>query len=296
VPHSESLGGYYLLLRYGDVRDALADWRTFSSSPRVFRPLTGRASTPPIDFDPPGHKPWRALFNQAFNPRTARAAEEQTRAGAETLIDVFAGAGTCDLIDQYADALPVIALCGIIGFPVHKHADVRRLTVELFEAAPYPARAREAFRAFSEFALAEARTRRDVPQDDFITHLVQAEIDGRPLTDDEIGTAMVVLLGAGHETTVSALGSLLFEVLSKPSLAQGVASDRALLDHAIDEALRLHPPLFGPFRRMRAPAQLSGRQLPWDSSVHMCLAPPTGTRSSSTTPLISALTAGSTAI
>src|SRR5437764_1220225 len=113
--------------------------------------------------------------------------------------------------------------------------------------------------------------RRVDPQDDLISDLCCAEIDGHQLTDDEIFAFLRLLLPAGAETTYRSSSNLLFLLLSHPEQLQSVVGDRALMPQAIEEALRLEPPLLFIVRQATADVELGGTPVPKGSFLSVCL-------------------------
>ena len=128
------------------------------------------------------------------------------------------------------------------------------------------------FGEFAEFGLGEVMKRKADPHDDFLTALATAEVDGRPLTPPEIGSMMISLLVAGTGTTGSALSSLLYQVLSRPEVRRSITEDPELVNVAVEEALRMHPPVFGFFRRTTKPVQVNGTKIDEGEDVYMCWA------------------------
>lgn len=272
IPHSDQFGGFHILINYDDVRTAMRDWQTFSSSPSAVRPLSDRPKSPPLDYDPPEHSGWRKLFSQAFNASTAARVEGALRSDANKLIDAFASRGQCDLISDFAELLPIYAICHIIGFDPERGDQARSRVRAMLAAAADPARAAEEFAAFAEFGLGEVMKRAAAPRDDFLTALSVAEIDGRRLTPPEIGSMMISLLVAGTGTASAGLGTLMYEVLSRPALRATLQADPSLLHAAVEESLRLHPPVFGFFRRTTRRVELHDVVLERGEDVYMAWA------------------------
>jgi cytochrome P450 len=273
VFHSDKHGGYYALLDYRDVKAAHADWQTYHSGPYVLRPIAERPKFPPIEYDPPEHTQWRDLFAQALNPRTPELVEEQVRADVTRLIDELERKRSFDLVTDFAEELPLLTLCHVLGFDQDKRAEVRRHTVEMHAAAGDPERGVAAFMAFAEFGAREVYARREHPRDDFLTVLSRWEIDGRPLTPPELGATMNSFLNAGHGTTVSGLTSLLYEVYTRGPVRRRLIDDPELIPRAVEESMRLHTPFFGLYRMTTEDTTTpSGVNIPADSSVFVCWA------------------------
>jgi cytochrome P450 len=269
VFYSEKLGGFHVFLDYADVKAAHGDWETYNSGPEVLRPLAERPRFPPIEYDPPEHTPWRKLFAQALNPGTPELHEDAVREDVDRLVAGLAEHDTFDLQADFAEEVPLLALCHVLGFDKDKRADVRRHTVEMHASAGDPEKGVAAFMAFAEFGAREVYSRLEDPRDDFLTVLSTAEIDGRPLSPPELGATMNSFLNAGHGTTVSGMTSLLYEVHSRPELKRRLIEDPSLIPAAIEESMRLHTPFFGLYRTTTKDVAVGGVDIPEGSSVLM---------------------------
>jgi cytochrome P450 len=266
---SDTLGGHYVFLDYADVKAAHADHATYNSGPQVLRPLAERPKFPPIEYDPPEHTSWRKLFAEALNPETPKLHEQAVREDVAHLLDELAQRDTLDLQADFAEQIPLLALCHVIGFDKDKRGEVRRHTVEMHASAGDPEKGVAAFMAFAEFGAGEVYARLQDPRDDFLTKLAHAKIDGRPLTPPELGATMNSFLNAGHGTTVSGLTSLLWEVLRDPAVRQRLIDDPALIPAAVEESMRLHTPFFGLYRMTTQDVTVGGVDIPAGSSVLM---------------------------
>jgi cytochrome P450 len=269
VFHSDKLGGYYVFLDYADVKAAHGDWETYNSGPLVLRPLVERPRFPPIEYDPPEHTKWRQLFAQALNTDTPKLHEDAVREDVIRLIGELAEGESFDLQEDFAEQIPLLALCHVLGFDKDKRAEVRRHTVEMHASAGDPEKGVAAFMAFAEFGAREVYARLRDPREDFLTQLAQAEVDGRPLTGPELGATMNSFLNAGHGTTVSGFTSLLYEVLRAPEIKQRLIDDPSLIPAAVEESMRLHTPFFGLYRMTTKDVTVGGVEIPEGSSVLM---------------------------
>jgi cytochrome P450 len=246
------------------------------------RPLVDRPGFPPLEYDPPRHTAWRELISYLFNGATARRIEEPVRADINRIIDSVAGAGECDLIRVFAEEVPMTVLCHVLGLDGDKRTEVRARTLAVMEAAEDPEKGAAAFMDFAAFGIAEVHRRRaqsppqihaaDVHAEDGLTTIARWRMGGRPMTDLEIGQAMNSVLIAGHGTSISGIGSMFSEVLSRTELRDALARDESLIPLAVEESLRLHPPFFGLYRRATVPVTIAGTTIRPDESVMVCWA------------------------
>lgn len=272
VPHSDELGGFYLALDYDIVKHIHSDWETFSYTPSAVLPVADRPPFPPLEFDPPEHTMWRELIVKAFNADTAGRVEEGIREDINHLIDGFAAKGSCDLVAEFCEEVPLYALCRIMGFDLDKRATVREMTLRLVAAFEDPEEGAKAFMDFAMFGAGEVLARKENPKDDFLTELANSELNGQPLGPLEIGQIMNSFLIAGHGTSVAVLGSLLYEVLRRPELVERLKQNPDLIPNAVEETLRLHTPFFGLYKRATRDVELGGVQIPKDSFIQQCWA------------------------
>jgi cytochrome P450 len=196
-----------------------------------------------LTMDPPEHLRHRALVAGAFR---ARALEEwsDTIIGAtiSELIDAFAGDGHADLIPQLTFPFPVRVIARILGLPEADWPRFLRLSTELISLMRDWDRAAAASRELRGYFAEIIADRRRHPHDDLVSQLIEAEVDGHRLSDDEIYPFLLLLLPAGAETTYRSSSNLMFGLLSDPRQLAAVREDRSLVPQAIEEALRWETP------------------------------------------------------
>jgi len=271
VPHSNELGGFHIFLTFADVRKGLMDWRTFASGPSVLRPyVPGTPVFPPSSMDPPEHSPWRKIFSDGVNVSQAERIEPLVRADIEACLDRIAPLGECDLVADFAERVPMLAIFHILGLEEDKHELVRRLTLETLSVVHDLDAFTKLFTEFQKFGAAEVEKRRLDPRDDYLTVLAQATLGDRPLTPEEIGASVISLLTAGHGTTVASMTNLFYEVLRNPAIKQQLMDDPALIAQAVEENLRLHHPFFGLYRQATTDVTVNGSEIKAGDSVYMC--------------------------
>ena len=195
-----------------------------------------------LEREPPEHTRLRGLVNRAFVSRQVERLAPRIADFAERLIDDFAGDGAVDLLEAFATPIPVGVIAELIGAPVEDAGlllDWSHKMVAMYQFAPTRGAedwAAQAAREFSAYVRALAAERRRAPRDDLISQLLAAESAQGRLSEDELVSSVVLLLNAGHEATVHALGNSV-----KTILEQGAAFDGS--DTAIEELLRFEPPL-----------------------------------------------------
>ncbi|MPZ00489.1 MAG: cytochrome P450 [Actinophytocola sp.] len=257
----------YTVLTHDLVQRVLRDPETFSSA--VYEDTMGLVMGKTIlQLDPPNHRGHRNLVAQAFRPkmleRWGPAAIGET---VNELIDTFADRGHADLVREFTFPFPIKVISRILGLPEEDWLRFFRLSVELISLTVDFERAVKASEALKGYFQELIDMRRAEPREDLISELVQAELDGRKLTDDEIYPFLRLLLPAGAETTFRSTGNLLYGLLTNPDQLHAVREDRALIPRAIEEAIRWEPPLLFIQRRATRDVELDGVEIPAGSNI-----------------------------
>ncbi|MBG0565559.1 cytochrome P450 family protein [Actinoplanes aureus] len=227
----------WLVTRYADVRALLADtrlsvdkrngdgsWRGFSLPPALDANL--------LNMDAPDHTRIRKLVAQAFTPRRVESLRPRVQQIADALLDALAGRAEADLVGDYAGPLPVAVISELLGVPEADRHDFRSWTDTMLipprgdRAAA--ARAVGTIHAYLEKLLAAKRAD---PAGDLLSALIAAREGGDRLSEDELTSLAFLLLLAGYENTVHAIGTGLLTLLRNP----GVPADP-------EELLRYEPP------------------------------------------------------
>lgn len=257
----------YLVNGGPEVEAVLKDAATFSSKilNDTMGPVMGHTI---LGMDAPEHLRMRSLVAQAFRIRALTRWESEliTPLVAE-LIDGFAAQGRADLVREFTIQFPMKVIARILGLPRKDWADFMRLSLELISITVNWDRAIAASRTLRDYFTDILEARRAEPQDDLISELVQAEVDGHTLTDDEILPFLNLLLPAGAETTLRSLGNLLLALLSEPERWDRIRADRDQLPDAIEEALRWEPPLLLIAREATTDTTLGGVDIPAGSRL-----------------------------
>jgi cytochrome P450 len=246
VGHGSRFGGFHVLSRFADVYEAAHNPEVFSSAQGVTVPDFGNPMTAiPLEIDPPEHTRWRHLTQAWFSPAAARALEPDIRAIVTRQIDAFVDRGHADLATELAVPVPPIVIARMLGFPESDWQYYRKLSETMLEAAANDdsqVNAEQALQLFS-YLFEALEDRRDNPRDDMLTRIVQLEFDGRPLTEDELLGITFLVAVAGHETTVGAIGALLLRRAEHPEVREAIIGEPELAFSAIEESMRLEPPI-----------------------------------------------------
>jgi cytochrome P450 len=260
----------WALLDHKDVRAALADPGAFSSDlSSQDNPVF--ANSPLIFDDPPQHTRVRKLVGQAFTARQVALVSPWLSTLAATLFDTM-GAGPVDVIGEYCDPFPTRAIARLLGMPSASHGLLKQWSLDRTYVAYHGNRdarrtpaldaAERGCAEFSAYLLDLVAERRARPQEDLLSALAAAEVEGATLTDVEIAALGGVLLSAGNVTTTRLLGSLIHLLASSADLMHRLRGDRALIAPVIEEVLRLESPVQFPARVTTRDVELSGTTIP----------------------------------
>ena len=277
--------GMWHVYGYPEAQHVLADTATFSShTGRLIPEAEEFAAGSLTQLDPPRHTKLRKLVNQAFTPRVVAALEPRIRTIATDLLK-SARSDRIDLIADFAYPLPVTVIAELLGVPssdrdlFHRWVDTmfsRSNELSLRERTETQERDLEEslrqLKEMSAYVAAHAARRRHEPREDLLTRLVEAEVDGVRLTDQEVVNFANLLLIAGHITTTMLVGNTVLCLDAHPQERARVQADRSLVPAAIEESLRMLTsfPVLG--RVTNTETELAGRPIGADQLVMVWVA------------------------
>lgn len=226
--------------------------------------------------DQPRHTRFRKLVNLAFSMPKVNKLEDSIRAMSNELIDGFIDKGECEFVSEYAIPMPVKTIAGQLGLDVADADTIKRWTnafVDRLSGMMTRERQLETEREVVEYqhALkANMDARREQAQEDILSDLVNARVDGeRPLDDAESLSIVQQLMVAGNETTTAALAEGLRLFATNPDQYEKIQEDPSLIPNAVEEVLRLSSGSSGIWRVMHRDAELGGVMLPKGAMVMM---------------------------
>jgi cytochrome P450 len=263
-----------LVTRYADCEAILADPVWSHAEERDLLHPASEVELPGsfLWMEPPDHTRLRRLVGAAFTPRRIEAMRTHAERVAAGLVGSALAAGEVDLIESLAYPLPLTMVCELLGVPREAHADVRRMSAgiargldpdALLSAAELGDRT-QAVHDFAAFFGDLVAQRREHPRDDLITALAQVEADGDVLSTQEMLGTLLILVVAGHETTVNLIGNGVLALLRHPDqLARLRATDDPDLDRStVEELMRFDGPIQMVERITLEPVVIGGREIP----------------------------------
>lgn len=274
-------GGHWVVTGFKENYEASRDTESFSSElqPRemieMIRPMLpadiGHIPMPtPINLDPPAHTIYRAPLQAAFSPRAMMARKEEIRDLANSLIDAVIAQGHCDFISDIAEPLPVQVFLKMMGLPLERMAEFRGLVHEFLSPTSSPLDPILRMRKVADAMKGEIEARRTDPQDDLISLLWKAEIDGKPMTMELMEDFAVLLFIAGLDTVINGMGYGIRHIAAHPDFQNALRANPKLIVEAAEELLRRYT-FTVPTRRVTRDVSLGGVQLKADDRLMLFL-------------------------
>ncbi len=244
-----------VISRYEDVVWALRHPEIFSSEMEMQVMLGTERPMIPQQIDPPAQTRFRKLLDPQFSRKRMTAIEPAVRQQANELIDAFLGQGHCDFDPAFAIPLPCSAFLSLMGLPqselpfflrlkdgiIRPQAQVEgEVTAESLVAHRKQTGA-EIYGYFREVM----KERRDRPGEDLLSYLLQAEIDGQRLSDEEVLDVSFLLILAGLDTVTATLGCNVAYLAANPAQRERLVADPTLIPAAIEELMRWETPVTG---------------------------------------------------
>ena len=252
----------YVVHRYEDVVAVLRDNVTYSSSAirALMAPVMGDYVL--VGMDEPEHKRLRALVSVAFRQRSLAAWEPYAQSVVDGYLDQVVGRGSAELVRELTFPYPIQVIAKILGVPPEDTGKFHEWAWWIINVAADPDKGIAASEAMKAYLAEVLDARRADPGDDVISDLVQAELDGEQLGDEEIFSFIRLLLPAGAETTYRATGNFLFGLLTHPDQLAALRDDRSLMTQAVEEAIRWESPLLITSRDSTVESEVAGTVIP----------------------------------
>jgi len=235
----------WVLLRYEDVCRVMRDTDTFS------RRFTSAYSSPkgdplvPIHLDPPEHGKYRRLINPLLSPPVANRLEPVIRDRCVALVDAIKPEGGAEFMSRFAFAFAPAVFLGLMGLPLAQADRFLAMVHDLLDLTDFTdpggvrrTAAREETNAFFAELLEE---RRSHPRDDYVSYLVQAEVDGAPVDQKTLQSMCLLLFEAGQHTVASTLGFAFAYFAQHPEVRHDLTAHPELVGDAVEEILRYFP-------------------------------------------------------
>jgi unspecific monooxygenase len=278
---SMGIFGAWLLTKHADCVALLRDHRASSDerNSTMFQQFVEASGGDPAQalgverpflfMDPPDHTRLRGLVSKAFTPKVVEGLRPRIERIVAELFDAAAARGTLEIVEDLAYPLPVVVICEMLGVPTEDHETFQGWSRELarsldpeFVLPPEVIAQREAaILSFQDYFRDLIATRRRAPRDDLLSALIAAEDDGQRLTEGELLSTVILLLVAGHETTVNLVANGVLALLRHPAELARLRADTELAKSAVEEVLRFDPPVQMTVRVLLADTEIAGQPM-----------------------------------
>src|SRR3954447_17456902 len=220
-----------------------------------------------LNMDPPEHTKLRKIVNKGFTPKMIRDLTDHLEHEAAAIVDAVIERGECDFVSEIASELPLIAIAEFLGVPREDRKVIYELSNELigFDDPEFQTSRDDAMGAAMElYAFAEglAADRRKNPQDDIVSALLHADVDGEHLSDLEFNLFFLLLSVAGNETTRNAISHGMLAFIEHPDQYKKLVDDPSLIDSAVEEILRWSTPVMNFKRTTTTDTTIHGVDIP----------------------------------
>ncbi len=286
-PHT----GIYFVFDYDSVRKIAADHGTFSN--KFAQAMRGAGTEidpriraeqakgyPAVDTmlteDPPVHRRYRGLVNQAFTARRVATLEPEIAAIANDLIDRFIDRGECEFVSEFCGPLPLTVIADQLGVPrsdlplFNKWSDAFVAQLSRMASPEEELEAVKLIVEYQHYFAKKLEERRIDRHDDIISDIVHARLEGeRPLDTAESLSIIQQLLVAGNETTTSAIAEGVMLLAQNPDQYDLLMADRELVSNLVEEVLRLSTPTANMWRVCTRDTEVNGTKIPAGSMVQI---------------------------
>jgi cholest-4-en-3-one 26-monooxygenase len=263
--------GYWLVTKHADVKDVSKRSDVFGSSPDGAIPTWPQAMTRDsidlqravlLNMDAPQHTRLRKIISRGFTPRAIGRLEAELAERAQKIAETAAAEGSGDFVEQVSCELPLQAIAGLLGVPQEDRDKLFRWSNEMTAGEdPEYADVDPAMSSIEliQYAMQMADDRSKNPGEDIVTQLVEADIDGEKLSDDEFGFFVVMLAVAGNETTRNSITHGMIAFSQHPEQWELYKKERP--STAADEIIRWATPVSAFQRTALEDTELSGVQI-----------------------------------
>jgi cytochrome P450 len=246
--HFNAARGGWMLTRYSDMVGVLRDDERFSAE-RAGPEIQGDVPKSMLGSDPPDHTRLRTLVNKAFTPRHVRRLTSRIQELVDGLLDDVELRGEMEAINDFAYPLPITVIAEMLGVPAEDRDFFRDASQKIalalgpIEDMQVALRALEGRNQLVQYFNDLIPKRKSEPRDDLLTALLEVEDDGDVLSHGELLAMLLLLLVAGHETTVNLIGNGLLALLRHPEQFERLRTEEGIGRQAVEELLRYDSPV-----------------------------------------------------
>jgi cytochrome P450 len=267
--HEGRDGGHWVVTSHELYQSVTREWGTYSSAGGTTPPGDpGQAPMGQIllSMDPPEHTRYRRLVSKAFTPRAIARLEPQVRDVARDCIGAFVDAGGGDFVLDVAVPIPLRVISAVMGVPRSAEPQVFAWSNAIIpsedpEYRVSAAAAREARAELAAFGASLISDRRRSPTDDLISWLIESEVDGERLTDEELQKFFILFIVGGSETTRHLLSHGVIALIDFPEQRRRVVDGSVPMSTVVEEMLRWSTPVMHHARHATRAVALAGHRI-----------------------------------
>lgn len=268
-PVARTANGWYLS-KLDQVTEAAKHTEVFLSSFREPGVVVPDEEQFINEIGEPRHGKIRKIINSTVAHHKSMRVEGFVRDLCNEYLDPILARGHGELIGEFIAPVPINVIAYLIGVPREDWLQFRVWSDEVVEGT-YPTKYRNdrgeglhgahpEFTSYVDSLIAERRARADRP-DDLVTRLLYTEVDGKCLNDIEVRSQLVFLIISGNETTRHLIANLIHRTIAEPGLFDRLKADRSLVERAVEESLRIDPPVHVLLRNCRQETTMFGPEM-----------------------------------
>jgi cytochrome P450 len=233
-------GGFWVLTRSQDIDEVLHRPDVFSSHPVAIPAMQGYPRKMiPEELDPPEHGKYRRPLAEPFAPKAVVTMREDIDRTCIGLIEPLVERGECEFLADFARPFPTIIFTKILGLPIEEADKFIEWTHQIIHEID-PAIREQGGGATTMYLIDLIEQRARDPRPDLAIHLLVSEVDGRPMTHEEVLDTCFLLFIAGLDTVTASLGFGFRFLAENPEIRRQLVDDPALIGAGVEEILRLH--------------------------------------------------------
>ncbi|GAA4056690.1 cytochrome P450 [Actinomadura miaoliensis] len=255
--HSGAGHGFWVLTRHEDIVAAYQDAESHSSRAISVIDPDPPYQWIPIMLDPPLHTAWRRLLRPLFTPARAAAMRDAVRRRCVELVEGLAAKGSCDFVTDFTRRFPTTVFLEFMGLPTGRLEEFLEWEYAILHPPPDGAGRAEAMAEVTACFRRLIAERRAAPRDDVVSAATAFELDGRPVTDEELLQLCVLLFLAGLDTVTAQLSYSFWHLARHDADRARLVAEPGIIPDAVEELLRAYS-LVLPARRLTADADVHG--------------------------------------
>jgi len=264
---------YWVVTRREDMDFVSKNPALFSSAARSAFPMEfdqemvdGIHSNTIINMDPPQHQKVRRIVRNAFTPKRVESYEPRFREHAKSIVDAVAGRGECEFVEEVAAELPLIAILELLGVPLEDRKQFFDWTNTMIFADDPDMSTSElegqmASLEVIQYAMKLAAQHREHPMDNITGALLDAELNGEPISEDLFGWMFILILVGGNESTRTVIAQGMRLLMEHPDQLQYLVDNPDKIPNACEEILRYNTAFISMRRTAMEDLELGGQQI-----------------------------------